>query len=232
MHSHILNSKTKCCHSARLDCASFILPALVWPHSRLPRPIVCTLGASLSIHALHSRSSPACFKLRDQPDFLWLPGQLGLLKILVLCRHPSFAGVPAGPSSVNRSLRAVDPFAFPVDAVFSPFVATSSKPVDLKTHSCSVKNKQIHRHMASVPMQHHKIRADSGLQTKQEHLELTLHARLHWHRNSRLVAVVFGTACCSCGIGATVFGHRGYGALGLATDQHVTIHHASCHHSD
>ena len=26
MHSHILNSRTKCCHSARLDCASFILP--------------------------------------------------------------------------------------------------------------------------------------------------------------------------------------------------------------
>ena len=38
-------------------------------------------------------------------------------------------------------------------------------------------------------MQHHKIRTDSGEQTKQAHPELTLHARLHWHRNSRLVAV-------------------------------------------
>ena len=81
-------------------------------------------------------------------------------------------------------------------------------------------------HGASAPMQHHKTRTSNGLQTKQEHLELTLHARLHWHRNSRLVAaIVLVTGCSSCGIGVTVFGHRGSGALGpFATDQHLTIH--------
>ena len=85
MQSHILSSNTKCCHPAHLDCASFVcqliwrslshhlkryttssaappvpLPnshPLVWPCSRLPRPSVCTLGASLSTHALHPRTS-------------------------------------------------------------------------------------------------------------------------------------------------------------------------------
>ena len=135
--------------------------------------------------------------------------------------------------AVSRSSIAADPFAFPVDAVFSPFVATSHNPVDLEAHSCSVTHKQIHRHLASAPMQHHKIRTDNGLQTKQEHLELTWHARLQWHRNPSLVAVVLGAACCSCGSGVTVFGPRGYGALEpFPTDQHFTIHHDSCHYSD
>ena len=103
----------------------------------------------------------------------------------------------------------------------------------LKLTAATSTHEQICRHMASVLMQHHKIRTDNGLQIKQKHLELTLHARLRWHCNSRLVAVVLGNACCSCGIGVTVFGHRGNGALGpFPTHQHLTIHHASCHHSD
>ena len=48
--------------------------------------------------------------------------------------------------------------------MFSLFVATSSKPVDFKVYSCNVTHKQIHRHMASVPVQHHKIHTDNGLQ--------------------------------------------------------------------
>ena len=75
MQLHIISSNTKCCHPARSNGASFICQLIwrslshhlkrcttssallpvhlpnshpsVWPHSRLPRSILCTLGASL-----------------------------------------------------------------------------------------------------------------------------------------------------------------------------------------
>ena len=157
MHSHILNNKTKCCHSARLDCASFILPvdlAIILPPpsnvtrrraQRFQYPFGVASIPSATLHCLyasciafHSCASPAIisglFPTLNQPDFLCLPKQF--LNFVLLWPHrSSFAGVPAGPFAVSRSLIAVDPCAFPVDAVFSPFVATSSNPVDLKTHS-------------------------------------------------------------------------------------------------
>ena len=47
--------------------------------------------------------------------------------------------------------------------MFSPFVAPSSKPVEIKVYSYNVTHKQIPRHIASVPMQHHMIETDNEL---------------------------------------------------------------------
>ena len=54
MHSHILNSKTKCCHSARLECASFILPvdlATILPPPQTLHDIERSASSTLALYA-------------------------------------------------------------------------------------------------------------------------------------------------------------------------------------
>ena len=133
--------------------------------------------------------------------------------------------------------------------MFSPFFAPSSKPVDFKVYCCNVTHKQIHRHLASVPIaapqdQNRQRTANQTRTPSNETLALTIRTQLLRHRDPRLVAVTLESACCPCGIGditiflawtqgspeneVTVFEQHGYGALGrhhplLSTSQSTIL---------
>ena len=153
IHSHILSSDTKCCHHAHMDCVSFIFQ-LIWrslshhlktlhdvERSASSSPaqfafIGVASSPSATLHCLyasciafHSCASPANISsllpsLRSTrlPLTSWAIGITEALAALS-------ASIVVRRCTSWSCCCAVDPFAFPVVAVFSPFAGRPGKSV-------------------------------------------------------------------------------------------------------